>query len=129
MRRFHLSRWVRAEAVEPTVLQRRLGVPRLAPHPVNSFGQHAACQLPEFPHVDQVPIDFTAAGRGCRPCMAALVALAVNRPEIVGTDRDGRELLAVEGALQTVRDHLDETDPLRVRAEQELVPLCARYAA
>lgn len=90
-------------------------------------GSVPACQLPEFPHVETIAIDFSSAGE-CRACLAALVALAINRPEIVGSTADGGSTPAPLSALTVVRAFLDVNDPLRVRCEQELLPLCAKAA-
>lgn len=60
----------------------------------------------------------------CRGCLTAIVAVAINDPERIGRNYSTRQLEPFpDAALRKVRERLDEFDPLRVRAEQALLPL------
>lgn len=90
-----------------------------APHKA-SAGRVLACTVPESPH----SVRSYAVDSGCRSCLIALIATAINVPErcVLGLE-DGVRRKAPVAALLRVREYLDEFDPLRVRAEQALLPL------
>lgn len=83
-----------------------------------------ACDVPESPRT----VDF--APKNCRACLIAAVGAVVNDPNRTvrftmddGTVRDHTPIAV--GTLARVRELLPEFDPLRVRAEQALLPLVA----
>lgn len=85
-------------------------------------GYTAGCAIAEGS--TKLPTHFRAME--CRGCLTAMVAHAVNDPRAVTFDGwHGGSISVLDSALMTVRDTLDETDPLRVRAEQVLLPLLA----
>lgn len=90
-----------------------------APHRV-LLGWEPLCSHPETSEPWEFWVD-----EHCRGCMTGLIAAAVTYPEQMCGSRsiDGYEPLKFI-ALRAVRSHVAEDDPLRVRAEQALLPLC-----
>lgn len=90
-------------------------------HETLTEGYRAAREAPEGS--DDHRISFECASE-CRPCFVAAIAHAVNVPsELAYRTSTGRFDTAASICLEIVRESLDEFDPLRVRAEQALLPL------
>lgn len=92
----------------------------MSPHPHDALieGYRPGCEFPEAADVgllDWVP--------NCRDCLAALIGFAVNRPDYVLVNDDDTRSPAAPAALRQLRKALPDHDPLRVRAEQALLPL------
>jgi hypothetical protein len=75
------------------------------------------CEHPEA-HPSPMHIDVSNL-ETCRGCLIAMIANGVNQPRYVTSARTS----AASEALRWVQELLDEYDPLRVRAEQALIPL------
>lgn len=93
----------------------------MSDHSAVSVGWIPACRAPEG---SRDPFVSFEAGRTCRACLIAGIAHAVNLPnEPSERTATGRTRRACVVTLEIVRELLDECDPLRVRAEQALLPL------